>query len=94
MTLLNLIEHFSQLDSEHTIFVKLPWGPAADAITVSTITDSRSELPTEKELQGYHYFIKVGAARDFADDWSKTLTFPPSGKQLCERLIQYATDDA
>lgn len=93
MTLLELVANFSKLDSEHTIFVKFPWGPSADAITVIPAKDE-SEPSPEKDLQGYHYFIEVGIARDFADHWSKTLTRPPSGKQICERLIQYATNDA
>jgi len=94
MTLLDLIDNFSSLNSEHTIFVKFPWSPVADAVAVATMEGKRRELSCEKELHGYHFFINVGIAQDYVHGWIQTLSFRPSPKQICERLIQYATDDA
>jgi hypothetical protein len=40
------------------------------------------------------YFLEVSIASDFLEDWIASLQDEPSASATCERLIQYAINDA
>lgn len=93
MTLLDLIKNLANLDPDLTIYAKKPWQPSSEA--VATLPDpDENPVPPELEAQDFRYFLEVSVATEFAKGWRSTKLLPPSSKALCERLIQYAINDA
>ena len=90
-----LIDRIMELDSysdEDDIYVKIPWSPDSPSIVLE-----RPETPdiTEEAIsQGMSYFIAAFIAREFLLDWVDMQNNEPSFQEQCERLIQYAINDA
>jgi hypothetical protein len=40
------------------------------------------------------YFLEVSIAREFLEDWQASLPNPVTSTQRCDRLIEYALNDA
>ncbi len=93
MTLLHLINNLAQLDLDLTLYAKKPWQPTSEAVAALPDPDERP-VPPELEAQGFHYFMEVSVATEFARGWRSTKFLPPSSRALCERLVQYAINDA
>lgn len=73
-------------DDSATIYVERPWGRDAEAILVS-LAPNKVE-PIEQNGRRYEYFLEAFIARDFIDGLAG-----PAG-HACERLIEYAENDA
>jgi len=93
MTLLDLIKNLAKLDPELTIYAKKPWQLDSEAVAALPDPDERP-VPPELEAQGFRYFLEVSVATEFAEGWRSTKLLPPTSKKLCDRLIQYAINDA
>lgn len=89
-TLLEIAKGLSDLDDEHTIYAVKPWTPYSVACAVDELGESC--LP---ETRGAAYLIEVNIGRRFLASWFEVddVKEVPS-LELCERLIQYATNDA
>jgi hypothetical protein len=42
----------------------------------------------------YHYLIEVFLAKEFIEDLASSFDTPPLGKEMAERLFEYAVNDA
>ena len=40
------------------------------------------------------YFLEVHIAQEFVGDWLASLKFPPTALAVCQRVIDYAINDA
>ena len=91
-TLISLVEGLGSLDQEATIYAAEPWTSASRAI-VAREPDSGG-LPAEAQSRGLKYFLEVAIACDFLNGWATSLGHDPSNQERCDRLIQYAVNDA
>jgi hypothetical protein len=87
--LLEVVQRIPTLDGELTIYARQPWSHASDA----ELAIEGSEEEKKAKAAGLRYFIEVFVARDFLEDWRVSVK-RPTGEQSCERLIEYATNDA
>ena len=92
MILLHVIEHLEALDQAHTIYAKQPWSPQSEAALASP-PDSNALVPADLLAQGFSYFLEVSIAQEFLAGLGSTHALP-SFQQQCERIIQYAVNDA
>lgn len=92
MTLAEAIRDLEALDDDSTIYAAAPWTAESRCVVAREPDDGR--VPREAQRHGLTYFLEVSIARDFADGWASSLGQEPTPAQKCNRLIQYARDDA
>lgn len=87
MTLSEVLQCLDTFDDEATIIVAEPWTAGSAAQVVET---PASGAIADIERDGLAYFLEVALARELKEDW------PPGNtdQAFCERLIQYAINDA
>lgn len=88
----DLIDSLSEFDNADTIYAAAPWTEASEA-TVAREPDAGG-LPEEVANAGLKYFLEVSIARDFVEDWLASLDIRPSSPAICQRVIDYAVNDA
>src|ERR1700689_3926322 len=93
--LIKFVEHLAELDDEYIIFACEPWTENSDA-TVALEDPSRKPfgIPLEAAEAGMAYFLEVDIAREFVDAWITSLDEKPTLAAICQRLIEYAINDA
>jgi hypothetical protein len=82
---LNLISANEEFDDLMTVYVKKPWGVDSDAIIVPQPEDG-SITPVD----GHDYFLEVFIIKDWLDDLGSSEV----SEATCNRIIQYAINDA
>jgi hypothetical protein len=87
MKLSEIVQRLDALDDEATIIAAKPWTPSSRA---QVIEPPESGLVGEMERDGMVYFLEVAIAREFKEDWPSE----QGEAAFCERLIQYAINDA
>lgn len=92
MTLIEAVRDLGSFDRERTIYAALPW--SMNSLVIVEYEPLSGGLPKEAEELGLKYFIEVFIAFDFLEDWVKSCDATPSLKEKCDRLIQYAINDA
>lgn len=92
MKLIDLVSSIDTLDENSTIYATSPWTVESDAIVAEESADANSSSVFERE--GKQYFLEVFIAREFLNDWEVGLDFVPTDEDRCNRLIQYAQNDA
>lgn len=92
MTLLDVVTNLDTFDSESTIYAAEPWSRTSAAV-VATEPDDGS-VPRDAASLGATYFIEVFVAHEFLAGWKSSVNPDASETEQCERLIQYAINDA
>ncbi|PTB88924.1 hypothetical protein C9928_05210 [Pseudidiomarina aestuarii] len=92
MNLEQVVCSFHDLDENLTIYVKAPWSFSSDAIVEVEPVDGL--VPPHAKHLGFEYFLEVFIARDFLEGWIGSLGIRPTNRELTERLIRYAANDA
>jgi len=92
MTLFEAIRDLDSLPEENTIYASEPW--TADSQAIIAYEPDTGGLPVEAQELGLEYFLEVFIAREFLEGWIRSLDAEPTLQQKCERLIQYAINDA
>ncbi len=90
--LIDIVERLSEFDKYDTIYAAEPWTEDSDAM-VATEPDSGG-LPLEAAEAGFEYFLEIFISREVIEGWLASLTEKPSLSETCQRLIEYATNDA
>jgi len=90
--LVEVINQLPQLNRNDTIYASKPWSPHSDAIVATEPV--QGGIPTEAKNLGLKYFLEVSISIDFVEDWKLSLNKTPSTREVCDRLIRYATNDA
>jgi len=90
MNLVELIAQIERFDDDLTIYARSPWQPESEALCAHE--QAGSLVPTDLASSGFSYFLEVFIAREFLEDLSTSGEF--SNQKQCERLIQYAVNDA
>lgn len=91
-TLKEIVERLGEFDEEETIYAAEPW--LADCRAVVVRESESGDLPSGIKDSELKYFLEVAIAREFIQDWIASLKNAPSLSQICQRLIDYATNDA
>lgn len=92
MKLLDCINILHEVDRDATIYSRKPWTENSPSIV--ELEPQGGGLPAEAIALGLSYFIEVAIAAEFLDDWAAGLTNPPTVYERCQRLIEYAANDA
>ncbi|WP_189411527.1 hypothetical protein [Neogemmobacter tilapiae] len=92
MTLLDVIEKLEEFDVEATIYSCQPWTPVSKTTVCNE--PQTGGLPKEAVDLEASYFLEIAIARDFVEDWLASQTNRPTSAEMCQRIIQYARDDA
>jgi hypothetical protein len=92
MTLLEVTSALDQFDSAATIYCKKPW--ARDSIAVVALEPESGQLPEEVQKLELSYFLEIDVAKDMLEGWMKNIEGHPSLEVQCDRVIQYAVNDA
>lgn len=92
MTLYDIIADIKNIDTSLVIFAKEPWTLNSEAILL--LQSDNAVYLEEIRFPGYKYFIEIDIALDFLNDWIELFDKVPSREAQCERIIQYAINDA
>lgn len=92
MKLSDVIKQLEKLDDELTIYAREPWAPDSEA-SVELEPDDGS-LPSQAKRQGLVYFLEVFVAQEFVEGWLGNMSEQPTDLDVCQRLIDYAVNDA
>jgi hypothetical protein len=88
----DIVTRLSEFDVSDTIYAAEPWTEDSNAIVA--YEPESGGLPPEAAEANMKYFLEVSIASDFLEDWIASLQDEPSASATCERLIQYAINDA
>lgn len=88
----DVIAKLFELDSEATIYASEPWAECSDAIVAREPDAGR--LPLETSGAGMKYFLEVSIAQEFLEDWLASTNVQPTPSAVCQRVIDYAINDA
>jgi hypothetical protein len=77
---------------DETIYVSSPWSCEAQAMVIDPSPDT-TEAVTIDGVR-FEYFLETSIALEFIEDYVKSSRATLSQRQICERLILYAINDA
>ena len=92
MRLVDVIDKLPEFDSEDTIYALEPWTAESEAIV--TREPAHGGLPQEALHAGMKYFLEISIAKDFVSDWGTSSGGQPDAWTVCQRVIEYAINDA
>ena len=92
MTLIEVVRDLDSFANEGIICATKPW--AGNSRSIVLVVPEARRLPEEASNLGLEYFLDVFIAREFLEDWTANSSVQPTLQEKCERLIQYAIDDA
>jgi hypothetical protein len=90
MNLYEVVSNIETLHDGYTIYAVTPWHPLSEA--ECAVEPSDVSVPESISKKGMVYFLEVFLAREFLNDFNCQGSY--TMEQQCERLIQYATNDA
>lgn len=90
--LIEIVERLSEFDEYDTIYASEPWTEDSDAMVATGLDTGKS--PPEAIEAGLEYFLEIFISREVIEGWLASLTEKPSLSETCQRLIEYATNDA
>ena len=88
----DVIDRLSEFDGEDTIYALEPWTEESEAMVARE--PDIGGLPSEASHAGMKYFLEISIARDFVEDWLASLDGQPTSSAVCQRVIDYAINDA
>lgn len=92
MTLADVAARLSEFEQTCTIYAAKPWTAASSAIV--DYEPDEGGLPAEALRLGLSYFLEIEIANDVLDGWVSTQEQQPDDASICQRLIDYAVNDA
>lgn len=92
MKLLDIVGRLSDFDEEDTIYVSEPW--TEDSVAMVATGPDEGLVPAVAAKAGLTYFIEIFIAIEFTEAWVASLKEKPTLSAICQRLIEYATNDA
>ena len=92
MTLHDIVRSLPQLDAELTIYAQSPWSLSSSAVVAEE--PEAGGLPDVARRESLDYFIEIGIAQELIQDWVNSKGGSATTEEQCQRLIQYAEDDA
>lgn len=91
LSLAEIASDLSAFDRAHPIFAAEPWTAISPAIVVY---EADSGAPAQVRELGLSYFLEIDIAIDVVEGLVGMQARPPDGAAICQRLIDYAVNDA
>ena len=91
-TLLEVVGELSDLDDQLTIYAQEPWNPTSLAVVAHEAEDGT--WVQYRDGIAFSYFLEVFIALDFLKGWEANSAEPIGLPAKCNRLIEYAINDA
>ena len=92
--LADIIARLSEFGEEEVIYASEPWTEGSDAIVLPYRDEDDGGPHPEATEAGLAYFLEIFIARELVEDWIDYLGADPGAAAICERVIQYAINDA
>ena len=92
--LIQLVERLDELDDEDTIYACEPWTQNSEAMVAPDPESDPDGTPPEATEAGMTYFLEVFIAREVVEGWTASLDEKPTLAETCQRVIEYAINDA
>jgi hypothetical protein len=89
MTLCEIINSLDRLDQDETICAVEPW--SCKTVATIALEPENGQLPEVAAQRGMQYVLEVSVAKEFLDAYGQAWVDP---EVKCERLIEYARNDA
>ena len=87
-TLINYLQQLNQKSSEDILFVEVPWTIEANT---QIVTAERDQTVININGKRYTYFLEIFIINELFEDLDEeNMTF----EKKCQRIIEYATNDA
>ena len=90
--LLDIVGRLSDFDEDDTIYVAEPW--TEDSAAMVAPEPDEGLVPKKAAKAGLTYFIEIFIAIEFTEAWVASQEEKPSLSAICQRLVEYATNDA
>ncbi|ESX85950.1 hypothetical protein X754_29040 [Mesorhizobium sp. LNJC403B00] len=90
--LIDIVARLSEFDEYDTIYASEPWTEDSDAMVATGLDTGRS--PPEAVEAGLEYFLEIHICREVIEGWLASIKEKPSLAGVCQRLIEYAINDA
>jgi hypothetical protein len=91
MTLEYLVANIDEFDEELIIFQKDELSIDSEVVLFEQDKDDTVRI---KDGITYVYFSEFFIAKEFIEDWTNSLDFKPTAREIALRLLQYAVYDA
>ena len=92
MNLRDAIRGLYDGDDESTIYAAKPWMPDSHALVI--FEPEPGQYQEKAREMGLVYFLEVYIAQEFLEGWISNFDTEPTLEEKCNRLIQYAINDA
>jgi hypothetical protein len=92
MTLKEVVARIDEYDQKQTIYAAEPWTQNSVAIVDYEVENGGP--PTRAVKAQLAYFLEIDIVQRVIYDWIMSLGREPSKLELCQRIIDYATNDA
>lgn len=94
-TLVERLDEFDDGDAIYIIYACEPWTGDSDAMVVLAPESDEESVPDHEAIAaGMTYFLEVFIAREVVEGWTASLDEKPTLAATCQRLIEYAINDA
>lgn len=90
--LIEVLTLWDQLGRNQTLYVAQPW--SADSLAIVVTGDVDDTMPVVRHGIAYDYFLEASIIREFIEDYSVSAAQHPTMRDIAERLVRYAEDDA
>jgi hypothetical protein len=90
MNLIDVVRTLDSLDPNATIYATEPWSSISEIVLVG---EGETSGPSP-EAKGMKYLLEVFIANEVMDGFASQLGRKPTDNEKCERLIDYAINDA
>lgn len=92
MTLHEVINRIDEFDASCTIYAAHPW--THDSVAIVDYEPDEGGIPEAAVRMNLNYFLEISIAGDFIEDWKGSLGNVPTDREICQRVIKYAVNDA
>lgn len=92
MKLVEAVRDLDALDPNATIYATEPWSPTSEIVVAEELESGGP--PPEARARGMKYFLEVFIANEVMESFTSQLGRAPTDAEKCERLINYAINDA
>lgn len=89
MKLVEAIQQMSELDRDHTIFVRRPWTPDAECLVRPLEPDGG--IPKATKAAGYDYFLELEGCFEVLEAFGD---YQPTLDEKVRVILYYAENDA
>jgi hypothetical protein len=92
MMLIDVGACMNEFDRTHTIYAAEPW--TGDSLALVAYEPDEGGLPPDAVRLKLSYFLEIEIANEILSEWTSAGRARFSNAEICQRFIDYATNDA